>query len=784
LIKHWVRRIWAHPRPLIVLLILTLIEIMRVMSDILQNLSVKQTLPAIFLGTLLGWWLGRRHGFSILYGFIFLTFLGWLGLFVVQDSIFQELVGLIRIAGVSIWQRIMILLKMQNKGFLDQQVVVLAWQSLSQAVSVQWFQITGWLSGLLTGISRYNQLSAGFFWGCVTWALFLWSGFCLSKWDNVILGLFPIGGMLAGLINRSGQAVSDMLVFCGLSLILIAIVNYQGYKKNWIASHLDYAEDVDIDIGVASSMVIAVLLFGGFILSHVPTLNPKGIQEWSSQFRQGDELISSEPLGIKAPPVITSVFDAIISAGLPRQHLIGAGPELSKRLVMVVEILNAQNTDYERFYWRSDTYDIYNGRGWASSPLDENKQDAGIPLPQPDLQGQVQVEQLVKFSIQNEQQVRQYMGPSDIFVTGELVAVDKPILAAWRSLPKDLRGLDLFGAKITDSSYRALSRVTLTDPSQLRQAGQDYPDWVRNRYLQLPEELTSRLVDLAERFKSNIISPYDRVRQIEAALREYPYTLDLESPPPGVDIVDYFLFDLKKGYCDYYASAMVVLSRLNGIPARLVTGYASGTYDPVNHRYYISEADAHSWPEIYFPNYGWVTFEPTGGRDLLTYLSRGEINNAEAEQNLTPEWMNSFNRWESMARYLLLAGVLLTPVLLSVMVKWYTNVRKTRSLPYNIILRNYRSIYKLAKPLAVGLPAIHTAREFAASVKRSYATMKIELLVYVYESAVFSSHSPGRSEAQKAVALKRSLQKSFVLERIKGFIRRSNLKSNHLDEGS
>jgi len=90
--------------------------------------------------------------------------------------------------------------------------------------------------------------------------------------------------------------------------------------------------------------------------------------------------------------------------------------------------------------------------------------------------------------------------------------------------------------------------------------------------------------------------------------------LDLPQPPTDQDIVDYFLFDLKRGYCDYYATAMVVMARATGLPARLAVGYASGEFDPANNRYVVTAADAHSWVEIYFPGVGWVPFEPTGGR--------------------------------------------------------------------------------------------------------------------------------------------------------------------------
>ena len=82
-------------------------------------------------------------------------------------------------------------------------------------------------------------------------------------------------------------------------------------------------------------------------------------------------------------------------------------------------------------------------------------------------------------------------------------------------------------------------------------------------------------------------------------------------------MVDYFLFDLKEGYCDYYATSMAILARAAGLPSRLVVGYASGDYDPANNRYVVTEADAHSWVEIYFTGRGWVEFEPTASLPLI-----------------------------------------------------------------------------------------------------------------------------------------------------------------------
>jgi hypothetical protein len=85
----------------------------------------------------------------------------------------------------------------------------------------------------------------------------------------------------------------------------------------------------------------------------------------------------------------------------------------------------------------------------------------------------------------------------------------------------------------------------------------------------------------------------------------------VRAPPPGRDPVDFFLFDLKEDFCEYFASAMVVMLRELGVPARVVEGYTAGTLDPNTGKFVVKELDAHAWVEVYFPLYGWIEFEPT-----------------------------------------------------------------------------------------------------------------------------------------------------------------------------
>jgi transglutaminase-like putative cysteine protease len=158
--------------------------------------------------------------------------------------------------------------------------------------------------------------------------------------------------------------------------------------------------------------------------------------------------------------------------------------------------------------------------------------------------------------------------------------------------------------------YRAIASVASPSAEQMRNAGEDYPEWVLERNLQLPETITQRTRDLAEQLTEGLETPYDKTVAITRWLRQNIEYSRLTDPPPLTqDPIDWFLFDYRIGFCNFYASAEVVLLRSLGIPARLAAGYARGEY--VDLFYEVNSMDSHSWPEVFFPGIGWVEFEPT-----------------------------------------------------------------------------------------------------------------------------------------------------------------------------
>ncbi|WP_081754427.1 transglutaminase TgpA family protein [Lactiplantibacillus fabifermentans] len=140
-------------------------------------------------------------------------------------------------------------------------------------------------------------------------------------------------------------------------------------------------------------------------------------------------------------------------------------------------------------------------------------------------------------------------------------------------------------------------------------------------YTQLPEDLPKRITTLSKKIIKGQTTEYGKVRALVAYLKtsnKYVYTkIDTPTTPSNRDYVDYFLFTTKRGYCDNFSTALVVMLRSVGIPARWAQGFSGGTRGSQTsdgrYHYSILNSDAHSWAEVYFAGIGWVPFDPTPG---------------------------------------------------------------------------------------------------------------------------------------------------------------------------
>lgn len=291
----------------------------------------------------------------------------------------------------------------------------------------------------------------------------------------------------------------------------------------------------------------------------------------------------------------------------------------------------------EQSYWRGDSKDIYTGTGWEKG---DREYEAIL-----DPQNYEWKDELFKgFETKKVEAVLQFKGPQQfptIFYPGQLNKVSNftppdativydqtnqqlevragkiNLLQTSSGKPKTLTGPNTLLMKLNE--YKVEAEAPIVSEKAVKEAGTNYPDEIKQRYLQLPPTLPPRVRELALSVTKNAATPYEKVRAIENYLRssgKYKYeTKDVPVPVKGQDFVDHFLFESHRGYCDHFSTSMAVMLRSVGVPARWVKGFAPGErvkQDWQGHDVMeVRNKDAHSWVEVYFPHYGWVPFEAT-----------------------------------------------------------------------------------------------------------------------------------------------------------------------------
>ncbi|MHB9092398.1 MAG: transglutaminase TgpA family protein, partial [Chloroflexota bacterium] len=276
-------------------------------------------------------------------------------------------------------------------------------------------------------------------------------------------------------------------------------------------------------------------------------------------------------------------------------------------------VLEVKSPDPHRL--RGVVYDRYTGQGWTSLERDRVDVPAkGTALEQAsgDL-GRKEVEQIVRVLRTKGDLLFGASLPKSVSLA---VRAEIDNLTAGQGGGDTVTVEDLGAVRAAIGPYRGqeytiTSAVSVASAEELRVAGNDYPQRVWQRYTALPRSVPTRVRQLAQQLTRGKANSFDKAVAIQDYLRTLTYTLKPPMPPQGRDVVEYFLFDTREGYCDYFSSSMVVMLRSLGIPARVVAGYLPGNWDPDLQVNVVRESDSHSWPEVYFPQYGWIEFEPT-----------------------------------------------------------------------------------------------------------------------------------------------------------------------------
>jgi transglutaminase-like putative cysteine protease len=265
------------------------------------------------------------------------------------------------------------------------------------------------------------------------------------------------------------------------------------------------------------------------------------------------------------------------------------------------------------YYMRTITYDLYTGHGWSSSEGPDRRVAAGDRI----FPGATPERPLAAFDVETVTVEVQRNAGRNVFSPGYATTAFLPLIV------HEPRGLPLLGALQSGvvlqegKGYQITAAISNATEAMLSGAGTDYPPEITATYTSTAG-VTQRTADEARRVveAAGATDPYHKARALADYLRTDPRfryrTVAALPSDPNRDIVDFFLFDPagQVGYCEYFATAMAVMARTQGLPARVAVGYAPGERIETG-IYQVREKNAHAWAEIYFPGYGWQIFEAT-----------------------------------------------------------------------------------------------------------------------------------------------------------------------------
>ena len=449
----------------------------------------------------------------------------------------------------------------------------------------------------------------------LAWIAAYLSSWAVFRWQNVWLALIPAGFLLLSNVSYlSDQFSFSVLVFLLAGALLVTRLHLMSRSKTWREQDTPYPPFLSLSVLHITFWLAIVLMLAAWIMPQAGESGPL-----ASAWEGATSPIAERATGLSRlfvsvrGPQSASVhrFDDIV----PFQ-----GPiELPDTLAL--EALT-QPLD-QRAYLRAQSFEIYTATGWQQASR------RNLALEADEI---TRVDDLVDGRATTSVWITSDGKTGDtVFTIGQPRRVDRPATIQWTTSLEDVAGIQATNGLRQGSSYQATGSVSVATVEELRasaavpssipdgllptfyNASWAYSSALLSRYTKVPETLPTRILQLAVDLTENERAVYDKALRIEEYLRSFPIDFDIPVTPRDRDTIDYFLFDLQRGYFDYHASAMVVMLRTMGIPSRLAIGYVlqPAEREPGSNLYRVTEQSAFAWPEVYFPGYGWIEFNPT-----------------------------------------------------------------------------------------------------------------------------------------------------------------------------
>ena len=399
-----------------------------------------------------------------------------------------------------------------------------------------------------------------------------------------------------------------LVVYTFLALVLAVRSYLEAREWEWYTSGIRVPTKVRRQFNLVGSTLALFAVTVGWLL---PAAN---LQNRLDNFR---EMMQQNPQ--QFAEIWNRLFSTIDAYGpVTADYYGGERLELSGAIQLGNQVvMQVQAPPGRRYYWRSRVFDTYDNGNWTSQrtqSIPGTEDPFTISQPPDERNARTPVQQTYTMALNASRLVYAAPQPSQINLS-----VDADI--RFTNAPQE--DINLYVARPASvlergDTYTVTSQMSTATAEQLRAAGDNYPQWVRDTQLYVPGSVTGRTLVLAREIveQAGAVTPYDKARAIESWLRQnITYDESIPQPPRGQDPVDWVLFDYQRGYCNYYASAMVLMLRAQGIPARMGAGFAQGEYDGTS--YVVREREAHTWVEVYFPGYGWIEFEPTAAESPI-----------------------------------------------------------------------------------------------------------------------------------------------------------------------
>jgi transglutaminase-like putative cysteine protease len=467
----------------------------------------------------------------------------------------------------------------------------------------------------------FNLLMASLF-----WAIAVYAGYSLTRYGNAWRAIIP-AGMTIIVIQAYDPFFAIRTWFLAgyifLSLLLVARMHFVNLQYRWKTNGTYLPPYVSIDSLRLGLITTIILVLFAWTVPALASAVPQAEQAWLNATRPWLDFRNNLSNVFYSLQASVGVVTDFYGDTLP----LGRGNPLSDTVIMTIEA-PSRSASNVRYYWRSRIYDTYEA-GWSSSlPVVQPVTPNNFELNFPEYESRANS----TFTITTIFPIRNLHTPS------QPVWISRPADAFMAINPEGL--VDLSHLKADPSLragdiYQVEASLTAASISELREAGTEYPSWVTDRYLELPDTITPRTIQLAEGIAADFDNPYDIAQAITDFLRtNLEYNNTVPEAPIGQEPIDWILFDHKQAFCNYYATAEIIMLRSLGIPARLAVGYAEGersplveggdpfllrpgevnipqNFVPVGDFFSVRHLDAHAWPEVFFPNIGWVEFEPT-----------------------------------------------------------------------------------------------------------------------------------------------------------------------------